>query len=60
MRKATAKPPPSEEPTDDDDSAWGEALAASFGFDTRPGIPAERDKPKPKPVRKRKALVKPG
>jgi hypothetical protein len=60
MNKATAKPTPPEEPADDDDSAWGEALAASFGFDTRPGIPAERDKPKPKPVRKRKAPVRPG
>jgi hypothetical protein len=57
MGKATAKPPPPEEPADDDDSAWGEALAASFGFDTRTKLLAERDKPKP--VRKRKTPVKP-
>lgn len=59
MGKATAKPTPPEEPTDEDDSAWGEALAASFGFDIRSRLPAERDKPKPKPVRERKAPVKP-
>jgi hypothetical protein len=58
MGKATAKPQPPEEPADDDDSAWGEALAASFGFDTRSRLPAERDKPKPKPG-KRKTAVKP-
>ncbi len=45
MGKATAEPPPSEEPADEDDSAWGEALAASFGFDIRSRLPAERDKP---------------
>ena len=58
MGKASAKPPPPEEPADDDGSAWGEALAASFGFDTRNRLPAERDKPKPKPARKRKTPVK--
>ena len=35
MGKATAEPLPPEEPADDDDSAWGETLAASFGFDIR-------------------------
>jgi hypothetical protein len=59
MGKATAKPPRPDEPADEDDSAWGEALAASFGFDTRTKLPAERDKPKPKPARKRKTTVKP-
>ena len=59
MGKAAAKPPPPEEPADSDDSAWGEALAASFGFDVRAGVPAEQDKPKPKPVRKRKTPMKP-
>ena len=59
MGKDTTKPPPPAEPVDEDGSAWGEALAASFGFNIRPGLPAERDKPKPKPVRKRKAPVKP-
>jgi hypothetical protein len=58
MGKAGAKPPPPKEPADDDESAWGEALAASFGFDTRSSLPAERDKPKPKPARKRKTPVK--
>jgi hypothetical protein len=58
MGKASAKPPPPQEPADDDESAWGEALAASFGFDTRNRLPAERDKPKPKPARKRKTPVK--
>ena len=59
MSKATAKPSLPEETADDDDSVWGEALAASFGFDVRPRLPAERDKPKPTPVRKRKTPVKP-
>ena len=57
MGKATTKPSPPEEPVEDDDSAWGEALAASFGFVTRSRLPAERDKPKP--ARKRKTPVKP-
>jgi hypothetical protein len=55
MGKASAKSPPPEEPEEDDGSAWGEALAASFGFDTRSRLPAE---PKPKPARKRKTPVK--
>jgi hypothetical protein len=55
MGKATTKAPPPEEPADDEDSAWGEALAASFGFDIRTKLPAEPDKP----VRKRKTPVKP-
>jgi len=59
MAKATTKPPPPEEPADDEDSAWGEALAASFGFDIRTKLPAEPDKPRPKPLRKRKPPVKP-
>ena len=59
MGKATAKPSLPEETAEDDDSVWGEALAASFGFDVRAGLPAEQDKPKPKPVRKRKTQVKP-
>ena len=59
MGKATTKPSPPEEPVEDDDSAWGEALAASFGFDIRTKLPAEPDKPRPRPVRKRKTPVKP-
>ena len=59
MGKATTKPSPPEEPLEDDVSAWGEALAASFGFDIRTKLPAELDKPRPKPVRKRKPPVKP-
>jgi hypothetical protein len=58
MGKARAKSPPPEEPADDHGSAWGEALAASFGFDTRSRLPAEPDKPKPKPARKRKTSAK--
>ena len=59
MGKANTKPPPPEEPADDEDSAWGAALAASFGFDIRTKLPVEPDKPKPKPVRKRTTSVKP-
>jgi len=58
MGKTTAKPPPPDGPADDDDSARGEALAASFGIDTRSRLPAERDKPKPGLARMRKTPVK--
>ena len=59
MGKATAKPPPPDDPAEHDDSAWGAATAASFGFDPRSRLPAERDKPTPKPAPKRKTPVKP-